>query len=112
MMVVEYVPAFSTETDTGVAEGSVSVGPGWMDPPLPVESVVVDTARVGIGVAPVGDPVCWGAELEQPVVNRRVTRTRTTRNGAFEFIQRDSAPDYLRIPLQWERKVRVLPAGP
>jgi hypothetical protein len=52
MMVVEYIPDFSTVTETGHCGGSVSVGPGI------VEAFVVGTGVGGIVGSVVG--ICVG----------------------------------------------------
>jgi hypothetical protein len=98
MIVVEYVPAFSTETETASPGGIVCVGPGWVDPPALVVCAVVETTIVAIGV---GGTVCVGVVCPPPMVHPAVKmttiKTVMTEIVSMIFMNRDSVPDYMRI---------------
>jgi hypothetical protein len=98
MIVVEYVPAFSTETETTSPGGIVCVGPGWVDPPALVICAVVVTTIVSNGV---GRTVCAGVVCPPPPVHPAVKimtiKTVMTEIVSMIFMNRDSVPDYMRI---------------
>jgi len=98
MIVVEYVPAFSTETEISSCGGIVCVGPGWVDPLALVVCAVVETTIVAIGV---GGTVCVGVVCPpppmHPAVKMMTIKTVMTEIVSMIFMNRDSVPDYMRI---------------
>jgi hypothetical protein len=111
MIVVEYVPAFSTEKDTGVVDGSVCVGPGTVELPALVWRAVVETVIVGTGV---GWAVGVGVVLPlpprvHPAAKMSAASTTITGTMILNFIQRDSVPDYLRILFWYDRTPALMP---
>jgi hypothetical protein len=111
MIVFEYVPAFSTEKDTGVADGSVCVGPGSVELPALVWRAVVETAIVGTGVGwAVGAGVVWPPPPKvHPAAKMSAASTTITGTVILKFIHRNSVPDYLRILFRYARIPDLMP---
>jgi len=98
MMVVEYMPAFSTVNESGHVWGSVSVGPGEVD------AFVVGTGVGGVvGSGVVGDGVGvttgWGGGDEQPATTRSMASTRASEKIKRNFMMGFLSEEYLRIPI-------------
>ena len=74
-MVVEYIPAFSTEKESGHSEGRISVGPGITEAfavGIGVGGVVITVVgtRVGVGVS-----TGFAGGEEQPATARTAATT-------------------------------------
>jgi len=99
MIVVAYVPPFSTLTETAVGDGIVCVGPGCVDPPaVVVGRAVVATIVGGIVVGTVVVTGCSGAELVQPAARMPRVMTKNAQKITLDRMQEHSPPEYKRIP--------------